>query len=68
MGDNSLDHSLKRKTETIGGQWSPSHATGFEGGMIPVTTCSYVNSFEPYLILYAKNASAMHKISLHFVG
>ena len=26
---------LKRKTETIGGQWSPSHATGFEGGDDP---------------------------------
>ena len=38
MGRNGLrDHSPKGKTETIGGQWSPSHATGFEGGMIPVT-------------------------------
>ena len=37
-GGNGLpDHSPKRKTETIGGQWSPSHATGFEGGVIPVT-------------------------------
>jgi len=33
--DHCHIHILKRKTETIGGQWSPSHATGFEGGDDP---------------------------------
>jgi len=35
MGRNGLNVLLKGKTETIGGQWSPSHAAGFEGGDDP---------------------------------